>query len=217
MQLAFDELAHVGEVGLQLTPGNHPTAGFREHVTRRPVRRHHGFDFATRRREVWDSSARCLVDAESVHPPGVDTAAAAKINESGGLGRWLEARGDDGPLLETMYPGWLLGSGAEIEDAMRIGIPLAVDVSHVFIQLCAGAMKEDTWRRLAEYDNIREIHVSANDGTRDTHAPATPSSFGLGWARERLTASTPTVLECYMHKLSPAQRRAQVELVTGGA
>jgi hypothetical protein len=215
MQGAFDELASVGAVGLQLTPGNHPTADFEQHVGRATTRRHHGFDFTRRRREVWGAHGQCLVDAESVHPPGVDTPAAAAIEASGGLGPWLEARGADEPLLETMYPGWLLGSGAAIEDAMRLGVPLAVDVSHVFIQLCAGVMRPGTWRRLAAYRNVREVHVSANSGTHDAHAPLTSASFGLDWARERLKSGTPTILECYMHRLSPAERAAQTHLLTG--
>jgi len=218
MRAAFDELASVAEVGLQLTPGNHPTAGFREHVAQRSLstRRHHGFDFAARRREVWSADGRCLVEVESVHPPRTDTPAARAIARAG-LGAWLEGRAAGEPLLETMYPGWLLGSGAEIEDAMRVGAPLAVDISHVFIQLCAGTMTEDTWKRLAAYDNIGEVHVSANDGARDAHAPVTSGTFGLDWARERLTAGTPTVLECYMHRLSPGERAAQAALVMGGS
>lgn len=33
---------------------------------------------------------------------------------------------------------------------------------------------------------------------------------------ERLRAGTPVVLECYMHRLSDAERRRQVELARGG-
>jgi hypothetical protein len=199
---------------VQHTPGNHPTARFEDHVARAATRRHHGFDFASRRREVWSADATCLVDAESVHPPEAHTAAARAI-EARGLGAWLEERASAETLLETMYPGYVLGTGDAIEDAMRLGTRLAVDVSHVFIQLSSGAMGAATWRRLASYERVGEVHVSANDGTRDAHAPLTASSFGLAWARERGAAGVPVVLECYMHRLSPDERRAQIDLARG--
>ncbi len=227
MRAAFDELAALGAAfgqgAVQLTPGNHPTPGFQRHVagaaaaSRSRTRTHHGFDFEARKREVWSSDGRCLVDADSVHPPTSDSAAARAVEARGGVGAWLETHAFGAhPLLETMYPGYLLGTGDELEDAMRLGAPLAVDVSHVFIQLCAGAMKETTWQRLAAYEHVREVHVSANAGTHDSHAPLTPDSFGLGWARERLRAGVPTVLECYVHRLSPPERAGQMELLLGG-
>lgn len=216
MQSAFDELAALAGA-VQLTPGNHPTPSFRDHAARAPVRLHHGFAFAARRQDVWGDDARCLVDAHSVHPPVAGSPAAAAI-AARGLGAWLEARGEGGaaPLLETMYPGWVLGTGDELEDAMRCGAPLAVDVSHVFLQLSAGVMGEGTWRRLAAYDRIGEVHVSANDGSRDAHAPLAPSTFGLAWARERLADGVPVVLECYMHRLSRREREDQIALLRGG-
>jgi len=55
--------------------------------------------------------------------------------------------------------------------------------------------------------------VSANDGRRDLHRPLGADEFGLDWARERLAGGDPVVLECYMHKLSDAERRAQIDLV----
>jgi hypothetical protein len=219
MNAAFDELASLGGA-VQLTPGNHPTPAFEEHVTqfRRDVatRSHHGFDFARRRRDVWDAEGNCLVGAHSVHPPQ-DDAAAGEAIRARGIARWLETRARcREPLLETMYPGYLLGTGDEIEEAMRLRTPLAVDVSHVFMQLHAGAMNEATWKRLANYEHVEEVHVSANSGTHDAHAPLAPDTFGLAWARERFADGTPTVLECYMFRLSPSERAAQIDLISGG-
>lgn len=226
MRAAFDELAalgaqahELGHGGVQLTPGNHPTPDFEMHVKRSDVgsRTHHGFDFESRKRDVWSSNGDCLVHADSVHPPRDDSAAASAIRARG-ITQWMEQLEGRGgmPVLETMYPGYVLGTGDEIEDAMRLGVSLAVDVSHVFIQLSAGAMSEETWRRLEAYSHIREVHVSANAGTHDSHAPLTSNSFGVGWARERLQAGVPTVLECYFHRLSPSERAAQIDLLLGG-
>jgi len=214
MQGSFDELyALVGAV--QLTPGNHPTRGFAEHVRGAPTRRHHGFDFGTCKREVWTDDGTCVADAESVHPPRAASRAGRAIVARRSVAAWLEALPAGAPLLETMYPGYLLGTGDEIRDAMRLGVPLAVDVSHVFIQLRAGVMDEATWRSLERYDRVEEVHVSANDGTRDAHAPIGAATFGLAWAREKLRAGVPVVLECYMHRLGAAERRRQIDWMLG--
>ena len=197
MRAAFDELARLG-VGIQLTPGNLPTPGFRAHVAASGVatRRHHGFAWDARKTATWRDGA-CVVESESVHPPLVDDVWRG----------WDDAM----PILEVMYPGYVLGTGAEVERAMDDGVVLAVDVSHVYLQRMQGAMTDATWRRLADYDRIAEVHVSANRGRADTHQPLADDTFGLAWARERVASGDPVILECYMHKLSEERRREQLE------
>jgi hypothetical protein len=207
MARAFDELASL-DVGIQLTPGNVPTEGFHAHVVRSGIatRRHHGFAWDARKRPVWAADGACLVDAESVHPP--------QDREAADWRAWYDAAGSR-PILEVMYPGYALGTGGEVERAIADGLPLAVDVSHVHIQRTQGAMDDRVWRRLADYPQIAEVHVSANAGRHDTHDPLRADTFGLDWARERL-AELPVVLECYMHRLSIDERRRQIDLVKGG-
>ena len=203
MARAFDELAAL-EVGIQLTPGNIPTPDFADHVARSGVvtRLHHGFTFHARKTPTWDKSGACVVASESVHPP--------EDGECAGDWRaWFEAAATR-PILEVMYPGYALGTGEEVERAMADGIVLAVDISHVHIQRAQGAMGDRTWRRLAAYPHIAEVHVSANEGRYDTHEPLRADSFGLAWARER---QLPTVIECYMQRLSLDERRRQIDLV----
>ncbi len=199
MDRAFDDLARLG-AGIQLTPGNHPTRAFREHVERSGVitRRHHSFAWDARKTEPW-IDGMCAVDSESVHPP--------RAGEHGG---WYERAH---PVVEVMYPGYELGDGDAVERAMRDGLPLAVDISHAFIQRTAGVMTEATWQRLCDYDRIIEVHVSANGGEHDSHKPLADNTFGLAWAGAKLRAGTPTVLECYMHKLSDDDRRRQIDRV----
>jgi hypothetical protein len=210
MRDAFRALRPLAD-GVQLTPGNHPTKDFALEARQAPTRRHHGFDFGARKREVWDdATGECLVDAESVHPPSADRPAAAHFEA-------FLARRPSALILETMYPGWLLGDGDALDAAMRRGLPLALDVSHVFIQRTAGVLSDRTWSALSDYPGVREVHVSANDGRHDSHAPLTRDTFGLALARERLSAGVPVVLECYMHRLSPDERRRQIDLVRGGA
>jgi hypothetical protein len=204
MAAAFDELAALG-AGIQLTPGNHPTPGFRAHVAASgvAVRRHHGFSFEARRGDTW-CDGECVTDAESVHPP-----------QAGAPWRvWYETQ-TARPILEIMYPGFELGTGEAVEAAMDAGLPLAVDISHVHIQRTQGVMSERTWRRLQDYPRIAEVHLSANDGRHDSHQPLHSSSFGLAWARARLAIGDPVVFECYLHRLSDAERRAQLDLIRG--
>jgi hypothetical protein len=200
MGAAFDELAALG-VAIQLTPGNLPTPGFADHVARSgvPTRRHHGFAWNARRTPVWDRDGTCLVASESVHPP----------EDKDGIA-WRPRQGD--PIVEVMYPGYALGTGAQVEAAMAERLPVAVDVSHAFIQRSQGVMDDRVWRRLCDYEHVAEVHVSANAGRFDTHERLRADTFGLAWARERV-GELPVVLECYMHRLSHDERRRQIDLV----
>jgi sugar phosphate isomerase/epimerase len=208
MMRAFDDLARLG-AGIQLTPGNLPTAGFREHVAASGVttRCHHGFAYDARRTATWSSEGACVVASESVHPPEHGECAGDWL-------AWYE-RATCRPILEVMYPGHALGTGDEVERAMAAELPLAVDISHVYIQRTQGVMDDRVWRRLCDYPRIAEVHVSANAGRHDTHEPLHRDSFGLAWARERLAGGDPVVLECYMHKLSLDERRMQIDLTRG--
>jgi hypothetical protein len=208
MESAAADLVGHGEVGLQLTPGNAPTRNFLGWIERQGIthRTHHGFCTSAMRRRVWSAEADCLVPHHSVHPPetkhGLDD-----------LWKRRAERGDyAGILMETMYPGYPLGDGDDLEWAMDAEIPLAVDVSHIHIQRTQNVLSEGVWKRLQAYPRIGELHLSANRGDADTHQPLTPESFGLAWVRERAQAGIPVVLECYMHRLSPAERQRQIEL-----
>ena len=140
--------------------------------------------------------------ADSVHPP--------RNCPPDWLQSWCEGALDTyGAALEVMYPGYGLGTGAEVEQAMAAGIPLAVDISHVYLQICAGAMGQDTWRRLQSYPGLVEVHVSANSGRNDSHQPINAATFGLDWARAQ--THVPIILECYLHRLSPGERQTQLD------
>lgn len=208
MASAFDELAALG-CGIQLTPGNLPTAAFAAHVAGSGIatRRHHGFAYDARKTPVWRDGA-CVATSDSVHPP--------QDCEPGDWWSWyLAARAR--PIVEVMYPGYALGCGEDVERAMAEQLPLAVDVSHVYIQLAQGAMHQRTWCHLQSYAHIAEVHVSANDGRYDTHRTLAADTFGIGWARERLGGGDHVVLECYMHKLCDGERREQLDAIREAA
>lgn len=206
---AIEALAPLAD-GVQLAPGNPPSQRSRELVAALGddrTRHHHTFDPRSLKRAIYASDGAMLHTHErwSVHPPLPREAIDYEL--------WF-ARACAAPwATEVMYPGEWLGTGAELARAMDARMPLAIDISHVFIQRCARAIDDATLRRVFDYDNIIEVHVSANDGSRDTHQPLREDTFGLSWARARLASGTPTILECYMHRLSLDDRRRQIDLV----
>ncbi|WP_374826965.1 hypothetical protein [Aerosakkonema sp. BLCC-F183] len=209
MQSAAEDLLEIGANNLQLTPGNVPTPEFNKWLQERQVsiRKHHGFHWEALRRKVWSETADCLVDADSVHPPQTNAGIADVWKQQAEQGNYA------GILLETMYPGYCLGDGDRLSWAMDIQLELAVDVSHIYIQICQNALDNTVWERLQNYENIGEIHISANHGKSDIHQPITEQTFGLEWLRDRTQDGTPAILECYMHRLTPTERRKQVELL----
>ncbi|MCP3065110.1 hypothetical protein LXT21_40695 [Myxococcus sp. K38C18041901] len=212
MQAAAEELLSLpGVDGLQLTPGNAPTEGFLESLARQgvPTRTHHGFDARALRSRVWSDTARCMVRSDSVHPPRDVDAASAHWRKRAEAGDYAHL------TLETMYPGHALGTGDALQWAMDLGLRLAVDVSHLHIQRTAGRLSDAVLHRLWDHPHIDEVHVSANPGDRDAHEPLTADTFGLGWARERMRSGLPVIFECYLHRLTPDERREQLALLRG--
>jgi hypothetical protein len=182
-----------GRVGLQLTPGCAPSPI----DVQCPTRTHHGFTQKALRAQVWDAGTLAW-HGDSMHPP----------RESEVPVGWQPP---DDVVLETMDPGYAaLANGDQIAAAMDAGRPLAVDVAHLDIQMFHGLLTKSVLRRLLAYERVAEVHVSTSRDARDTHARLTMSTWGIEWARERLAAGTPVILECYMHKLSHEERLEQI-------
>lgn len=209
MQSAAQELFRLGARGLQLTPGLAPTENFRTWLEEQQItiRTHHGFYWDRLRCKVWSDDGDCLVASDSVHPPLTNHPAQKLWWQRATSGNYHHL------ILETMYPQYLLGSGEELERAMDLGLPLAVDVSHIYIQLSQGSLSQSIWLRLQNYDNIRELHLSSNTGRADIHQPLDKNTFGLDWVRSRSQDGTPVILECYLHRLSLQERLEQLELI----
>lgn len=184
-----------GRIGLQLTPGCAPSP-----ITfPGPTRTHHGFTPHALRAPVW-RNGRQVWQGDSLHPPRTQEAPEG----------WQPPAD---VILETMYPGYAaLANGEQLTAAMDEGRWLAVDVAHLEIQRFHGLLDERTRNRLLAYDRVAEVHVSTSKDHRDSHARITRIDWGIDWAREKLRAGTPVILECYMHKLSDEERREQVAL-----
>lgn len=220
--VAWDALVAHEPDGIQLTPGNLPSAGFRKTVERSsvPVRLHHGFAWERYKRPVYDADARPIRVGRhhSVHPPRTHPTPRRTSTRPKLPGRtvsaraWLTVAAEHGLLVETMYPGYALGCGDELELAIDMRLRLAVDVSHLEIQRHHGVLRDATYRRVLNYEGVEEIHVSASRGRSDAHRPLTRDTPGLGWARDRIR-DLPVVLESYWHRLSVSEQREQLALL----
>jgi hypothetical protein len=183
-----------GRVGLQLTPGCAPSPIDVDC----PLRTHHGFTRQALRARVWDAG-KLVCHSDSVHPPRM-----SEVSED-----WQPPHD---VVLETMYPGYAaIANGDQIAAALDSGRWLAVDVAHLEIQRYHGTLSPSVLQRLLDYERIAEIHVSTNRDARDVHAKLTDATWGIDWARARLAAGTPVILECYMHKLAQEERLEQVD------
>lgn len=207
MQQAAEELIKLSGFNLQLTPGNVPTLDFEKWLNDNQIKylTHHGFSFNSMKQKVWNDSGEFIVKSASVHPP--------KNNVD--YKKWWKYISDNYqtlPILEVMYDDYLLGNGDDIEKAMDMGINLVVDISHIYIQKVNNKISDKIWNKLQNYENIKEIHISANNGKIDSHKPIDKNTFGLEWAKER-SRNTNLVLECYMHKLSFNQRLEQLNFL----
>ena len=166
---------------------------------------HHGYAPDALRAPVWGAAGDLLVSADrSVHPP---------MTRDGVSPRWLEVAKKRGVIVEVMYPGYPLSGDADVERALDVGVDLAVDVSHLYLQRCAGVLSDRVLRRLLDSERVVEVHVSENDGVKDSHTALTANCFLLGWAKDRGRAGLPVVLESYFHKASVDERRRQLDLL----
>lgn len=219
MANAAEELLALEPDGLQLTPGCAPTPGFLDGLKTRGTytQTHHGFCETALRKPVWNDEAELLVDSDSVHPPLYrDPLEEMSKHHIRNMKWWRKARDEQwGTAMEVMYDNYILGCGGDIRLAMSLHMPLAVDVSHVEIQLRKGQMAEETWKILQDYPYIAEVHVSESKDGKDVHQPITPRTFGLGWAQKKLASGAVVVLEAYMHKLTQDQRREQLAILRG--
>ena len=186
-----------GRVGLQLTPGCAPSPI----EVSCPMRTHHGFTYQALRAPVWEEGT-LVWHGDSVHPPQ-----ARQVPDG-----WQPP---EDVVMETMYPGSAaLANGDQIAAAMDAGRWLAVDVAHLDIQIYHGILAKPVLHRLLDYPRVAEVHVSTSHQARDTHARLSMSTWGIEWARTRLAAGTPVILECYMHKLSREERLEQIAWMT---
>jgi hypothetical protein len=214
---AAQSLLDLGPDGLQLTPGNVPDPEFREWLEENQVTYnfHHAFDWDKYRRRVWTFNSyseesragiECLAyPGASVHPPLHTTTQDHNL---------LHYAAATDRTLEVMYnPTSALADDSSLQFAMKVGVPLAVDTSHLKIALSQGSITLSTLKALMNYENVREVHVSENDGRHDQHRPIGWTTVLTDVSKHFLSLNVPIVLECYMHRMERDERLHQVEIL----
>ena len=122
--------------------------------------------------------------------------------------------------VETMYPApgesasqYLLQNGAEIEQLL-VTLPqvdLVVDMAH--LNLWQGQTVQEKLRLLELVpDRLLEIHVSDNDGHRDSHAPITQTTWWRPYVHT-FPGHIPVVLESRMNGQRVEHVQQQVEAI----
>ncbi|MFN8535872.1 MAG: hypothetical protein U0232_00140 [Thermomicrobiales bacterium] len=203
--------------GLQLCGGHRPLAPCGGGALRAEVeallgddgalRVHHAFSWLDVAAPVWTHDGRLVPPLDlpaaprTIHPPRHDApetwvAEARRAVQAGEI-----------EAVEVMYRGYALHSRAALAGW---DLPIAVDVSH--LHLWPDRSDPELWTFFRQMD-LREVHVSHNEGRADDHRPLRPDTFGLAWAAERGRAGVPVVLECVMRGMPVEYRLRQLELL----
>lgn len=159
---------------------DYPGSQLRLHANARVIERHVLFDASTVDestlpyfRALADRSRRLGARAISIHAGHADNADLATLFDN--LRRLQEeVFGDVRVALEGLYPHpkrpQLLSTWADYEALLRSGLPYAIDLSHLNIVCRAEGDRLDLVRELIASPNAIELHISGNDGRRDSHA-----------------------------------------------
>lgn len=157
-----------------------PEMQLRCHANARVLERHVLFDASTVNDDTFpyfaalaDRSRRLGADTISIHA-GYAKNTSLELMFDNVRRLQDEAFGDIRVAVEGLYPNKdrpnLLATWADYERALREGLFLAIDLSH--LQIVAkhdGAMQLDLVRELLASPTTLECHLSDNDGSRDAH------------------------------------------------
>ena len=237
---ASEELLSLNPYGLQLTSGNkfNKNINYFEWLNENKVKyqTHHNFSFSqsinqdlyevVEYEEDFYSFNVCVVD--SLHPPlykRFKDYSKKIINQA--FYDFLEVTCDNEELLENndeqlcfeiMYDPkeYPLSDDDSINYIMDLKNPIALDISHLNILNKQGHINKKTLNRLLEYDKIEEIHISDNDGKRDSHHYISKDTYLLkDWVKERYNDNKdiPIILECFMQRMNQEQRQNQIDII----
>lgn len=120
-------------------------------------------------RQLLDRNRRLGASATSIHAGYAHHCSLSRLIEN--MRRLNDLFDGIAVAVEGLYPGarrtQLMGTWAEYEAVLVAGLPLAVDLSHLNIVRHAEGPQPDLVRELLA--SAVEIHVSGNEGMRDSH------------------------------------------------
>jgi len=184
----------------------------------------HPFDAAYFAR-LTDWLARMGISAYSVHAgryartTDPEFANACFWEHVGQLGEMCRDRGIR-LGVETMYPAsseethqYLLQNAIQVKQFLHDvpDVDLVVDMAHLNLWRSATVADQLQVLQLAPH-RVLEIHISDNDGDRDTHTTISDRTWWLPYTA-MFPAHVPIVLESRMNRQNAAQVRQQIEAV----
>lgn len=116
----------------------------------------------------------------SIHAGGGQNAPSAEVQ----LGRLKDLEDKAGvPIgIEGLYPGGasIFSTWADYARLLDAGVHFALDLSHLNIVMAQeGAAPEGLVETLLSHPRCMEVHLSGNNGRRDSHEAVTPSVWWL--------------------------------------
>lgn len=157
-----------------------PEMQLRCHANARVLSRHHLLDASTANPDtrpyyaaLADRSRRLGATAVSIHAGYAQNASLAQMIDQV---RWLQDTvfGEVQVAIEGLYPAprrpQLVATWADYEHLLRVGVPMAIDLSHLAIVAHHdGQMQTDLVRELLASPSTLEVHCSDNDARTDRH------------------------------------------------
>lgn len=199
---AYKKLKSLKPKAIQLCSGNLIDKDFNQYVSKED-KVHHNFSYKIVAPPVYNSKLELLThDERSVHTPN-------KHLDSFDFNTWLNKQNEN-QVFEIMHPGYWLANDEQINYYLDSKRPVALDISHVYILKCQNLISSKTEDRLKNYDNLKEIHISMNEGKKDSHLPATKNSFMVDWVIERKECC-PIIYEGNFHKFTEQHLKSYVE------
>lgn len=189
IQLCPQTPGHLDEAACEALAANHPGTTFRLHANARvqPMLRlldASNFNDLTQPyfEDLADRSRRLGASAYSLHAGYRRNATLAQTIDN--TQRLADLFGVP-VALEGLYPRTdrpqLMDSWADYETALRSGVPLAIDLSHLnIVQRAEGIERPDLVAELLAAPQTIEVHLSDNNGVRDDHRVTTAAPWWIG-------------------------------------
>lgn len=180
VQLCPQSMGRIDEAACESLRSRHPGIAFRLHANARVLDRHYLLDASSFNADtrfyfeaLADRSRRLGAKVYSLHAGyRADCSQQAMFDN---LQRIQDIFGDCVVALEGLYPNahrpHLMDTWASYEAAMQRGIALAIDLSHLaLVGQAERRFDLDLAGALVGHHRTVEIHLSGNDGVRDSHA-----------------------------------------------
>ena len=204
IQICPQTPGHLTEQVCESLRAEYPNTAFRLHANARVERQHRLLDASTFKpsnasyyRALADRSARLGASAYTLHAGFRDQCSFQQMLEN--VARIQDIFGPDCMVgVEGLYPNHHrpqhISSWSEYERVFAAGYPMALDLSH--LNICAkteGVIDHGLVSDMLSSPSICEVHLSDNDGRRDSHRLCIEPAW---WLPSLQVAHATTIVFC---------------------